>query len=389
MRLRRHDPARQSRRGAKLLEEAEGLARAFSELAAANTVLTETLQAEKEKFASIFHDTQEGLVLTDREGRILMINPAARALLGRQARAVETLQKTLAPEHLSRPGIPEILSSAARTVAFEWERRDPKLLILAGVADRLGTEPEIAGYLFIFHDATIEKRGEMLSRDFLSLVSHKLRTPLAAALGFLEIIKRNTESLSAEQRVALSKAQSESERLRRLVEKLIAFSTVQSPENIVLERLETSLSEVVDCAITSAGGIVDDSVVLKWDPQSCAAMPTMSVDLLLIKEVLANLIENAVKFNPAPRRLVEISVVKDESYVRISVRDNGPGIPGEEQAKLFRKFYQVDEYFTCQAPGFGLGLAFAKNVVEAHGGAVGMTSEVGIGSEFFFTLPLA
>jgi signal transduction histidine kinase len=111
--------------------------------------------------------------------------------------------------------------------------------------------------------------------------------------------------------------------------------------------------------------------------------------LLLLKEVLANFIENAVKFNPGPKKFVEISVTRESASLRIAVKDNGPGIPGEEQPKLFRKFYQVDEFFTCQAPGFGLGLAFAKNVAQAHGGSVGFTSEVGVGSEFWVKLPLA
>jgi signal transduction histidine kinase len=261
-------------------------------------------------------------------------------------------------------------------------------LILAGVADRLGKSPDAAAYLFIFRDATLEKRGETLSRDFLSLVSHKLRTPLAAALGFLEIIKRDAGNLTGEQKVALTKVQSESEKLRRLVEKLIAFSTVQSPASIVLERMETRLEEVIDTGIKSANSASDPAVTLKWEPASCAHLPKLKLDLLLLKEVLANLIENAVKFNPAAKKFVEISVVKDEGSVRITVKDNGPGIPGEEQAKLFRKFYQIDEFFTCQAPGFGLGLAFAKNVVEAHGGSVGLNSEIGVGSEFWLSLPL-
>jgi signal transduction histidine kinase len=384
MAARRYDAVAHS----QLVQEAERLARAYSELAATNAVLTKALHAEHEKFTRIFHDTQEGLVLTDGDGRILLINPAARALLGRRGLPVDTLEKALPADCASRPAIAQILSAPARTTSFEWERHEPKLLILAGVADRLGGRNGAVGHLFIFHDATLEKRGEMLARDFLSIVSHKLRTPLAATVGYLELIRKEPGALSDEQLDALCKAQGANEKLRRLVEKLIAFSMVRNPERIVLERMETGLAELVDCAISSAGSIIDDSVMLKWDRRSCAGLPKLQIDLLLLKEALANFIENAVKFNPSAAKTVEIIAGRDASNVRITIKDDGPGIPGEEQSKLFRKFYQIDEYFTCQAPGFGLGLSFAKNVVEAHGGEVGLRSQAGKGSEFWFTLPM-
>ena len=100
-------------------------------------------------------------------------------------------------------------------------------------------------------------------------------------------------------------------------------------------------------------------------------------------------VENAVKFNKAPKKEVAISISRRGTELRLSVRDNGPGIPSEEQPKLFRKFYQIDDDFTGQIPGFGLGLAFVKSVAEAHGGSAGMTSVPGGGSEFFFDLPFS
>src|SRR6185369_4305125 len=190
----------------------------------------------KEKLARIFHDTQEGLVLTDASGRVLLVNPSARALLGRQERVIDTIQKTLLPEYKASPDVAELLANKAKITPFQFERQEPKLLILSGVADRLGEEADAAGYLFVFHDATLEKRGETLSRNFLSLVSHKLRTPLAVALGFTEILMSDQKSLNEMQRGALGKVRQESEKLQRLVEKLITFSTVQSPANIVLEK---------------------------------------------------------------------------------------------------------------------------------------------------------
>ncbi|MBI4060228.1 MAG: HAMP domain-containing histidine kinase, partial [Elusimicrobia bacterium] len=258
---------------------------------------------------------------------------------------------------------------------------------LSGVADRLGGRGVHAGFLFIFHDATLEKRGETLSRNFLSLVSHKLRTPLAIALGNLELLGGDAENLTPIQRKMLSKIQGEDEKLARLVEKLITFTAVQSPENIVLDRTETSLAEVVDEALR--GLKPGPSAAVIWDADGARTLPKPRADAFLVKEAVANLIENAIKFNPKARQLVEIRLTREDGFVKIAVKDDGPGVPSEEQPKLFRKFYQIDSDFTGQIPGFGLGLAFVKSVAEAHGGSAGLRSEAGAGSVFYFTIPLA
>jgi signal transduction histidine kinase len=371
----------------KSRDEIGTLARAFNEMTVANSLLFRGLQEEKEKLANIFNDTREGLILTDPQGRILLINPSARALLGRQDKPASTVAEAAGTDYKANPGLEVILRGDARITPFELQRSEPKLLILSGVADRLGDHNIHAGFLFIFHDATLEKRGESLARNFLSIVSHKLRTPLAIALGNLELLQHEAKSLTDDQRKMLAKIRGEDEKLARLVEKLITFTAVQSPENIVLDRTETALSSVVDEALR--GLELGPGAVVAWDPKAAAALPKASVDAFLLKEAVANLIENAVKFNPAAKKLVDVSVTRTGGFLKVEVKDDGPGIPGEEQPKLFRKFYQIDADFTGQIPGFGLGLAFVKSVAEAHGGAAGLRSAPGEGSVFYFTVPLA
>lgn len=370
----------------KSRDEIGTLARAFNEMTVANSLLFRGLQEEKEKLANIFNDTREGLVLTDPEGRILLMNPSARALLGRQDKPAATLAEAASPDYKAKPALETVLSGISRITPFELRREAPQLLILSGVADRLGDHNVHAGFLLIFHDATLEKRGETLSRNFLSLVSHKLRTPLAIALGNLELLLGDDKNFSPDQRKMLSKIQGEDEKLARLVEKLITFTSVQSPENIVLDRVETAPADVVDAALR--GLELGAGVTLNWDAKAAAALPKAKVDAFLLKEAVANLIENAVKFNPAPKKGVEVTVARTDGFLRFAVKDDGPGIPGEEQPKLFRKFYQIDADFTGQIPGFGLGLAFVKSVAEAHGGTAGLRSEPGKGSEFHFTVAL-
>jgi len=372
----------------KSRDEIGVLARAFNEMTIANSILFQGLQEEKEKLARIFNDTREGLILSDPQGRVLLMNTSAKELLSLQDKAAATLVEA-AGVFKPKPELPVLLAGRARITPFELQRDEPKLLILSGVADRLGDSGVHAGFLFIFHDATLEKRSEVLSRNFLSLVSHKLRTPLAIALGYHELLAGSAKDMPADQKKMLAKIHGEDEKLLRIVEKLITFTSVQSPENIVLDRAETPFATVVETALKGLALQNNPAVTVVWDAEAVRKLPSVKLDAFLMKEVVANLVENAVKFNKAEKKRVEITATREDGVLRVAVKDDGPGIPGEEQPKLFRKFYQIDPDFTGQVQGFGVGLAFVKNVAEAHGGTAGLKSAPGEGSVFYFTVPLA
>ena len=363
------------------------LARAFNDMAAANALLFSTIREEKAKLEAIFNGTREGLVLTSPQGGVLLVNAAARSLLDWRGEVLDSLAEALTAGKFSgQPELSEILAGRARLISFELRRDEPKLLILAGVVDCLGEPQDPSGYLFIFRDATLEKRGESLARNFLSLVSHKLRTPLAVALGYLEILEGDA-AMSPFHKKAVATIRQEEEKLRSLVEKLITFSAVQSPSSIVLEKAPTSLADVVEAALAHLAGRLGGAEIV-WDAAAAASLPKASADPLMLRDAAGNLIENAIKFNLGRKKRVAIAAAKTAGGVRLSVTDNGPGIPSEEQPKLFDKFYQIDDDFTGQIPGFGLGLAFVKIVVEAHGGTVGVSSAPGKGSTFWFELPV-
>jgi signal transduction histidine kinase len=359
------------------------LARAFNDMAIANSLMFSAVKEEKEKLETIFNGTREGLVLANPKGGVLLVNAAARALLDWKGAEGSSFPDAVAAAKFEGP-LRELLVGRARLAPFELKRTEPKLLILSGVADCLGDPADPSGYLFIFRDATLEKRGETLARNFLSLVSHKLRTPLAVALGYMEILEGDAD-LADFHKKAVVKTRQQGELLRGLVEKLITFSAVQSPASIVLQKSKVSLSDVVDSALKHLEGRLPGAEIA-WRPSADA--PNVDGDALLLRDAVSNFVENGVKFNKGPKKTVAIAVSAKGGRARVSVTDNGPGVPSEEQPKLFRKFYQIDDDFTGQIPGFGLGLAYAKNVVEAHGGTVGVDSKPGQGSTFWFELPL-
>jgi two-component system, OmpR family, phosphate regulon sensor histidine kinase PhoR len=367
-------------------DEVGMLARAFNEMAAANAVMFEAIRQEKERIERIFNNTREGMVLASAAGEILVVNPAAARLLGQQE--PKTLQEAFAAFKLEPP-LEEIMGEQHRVASTcDIRREQPKLLILSCRVERLGETNQPAGFLFLFYDATIEKREEILERNFLSLVSHKLRTPLAVSLGNLELVRMEKGTLTAFQDKALGKIHHENEKLRSLVEKLIMFTTVQSPDTLVLDKKAVDLDYAVAAAMKALGENVTPAhgVTVAYDPAALKALSPVLADERLLVEIFKNLIENAAKFNPKKEKKVEITAAAQGEMIRVAVKDDGPGIASEDVAKLFRKFFQVDPDFTGQIPGFGLGLAFVKDVIKAHGGESGVKSAPGQGSEFYFSL---
>ncbi|MFA5139707.1 MAG: ATP-binding protein [Elusimicrobiota bacterium] len=367
-------------------DEIGTLARAFNEMTIANGLLFTAIREEKEKLETVFGQTREGLVLTDVEGKFLLVNEAARKLLS-GGELPASLGEALAGFEC-RPPLKEILGSPQRVTPCDFTRREPKLYILAGAAERLGEAGQPPSFVFIFHDATIERREEELSRNFLSIVSHKLRTPLMVVMGFLDIVREEPERLSPLQLEAFNKMERNVELLRTLVEKLLTYTTAQSKETLMLQRQDVALPSIVEEALNALAAPLEESGArVRWAREAMSLLPKLRADPEFVKEALKCLIENAVKFNPGESREVRIDARQEGGVVRVSVGDNGPGIAPEERHKLFRKFYQIDDDFTGQTVGMGLGLAFVKNVAEAHGGAVGVSSKPGEGSEFYFTLP--
>ncbi|OGS39631.1 MAG: hypothetical protein A2506_05735, partial [Elusimicrobia bacterium RIFOXYD12_FULL_66_9] len=346
------------------------------------------LSAEKSQLAAVLDQMAEGVVAVDAEGRVLLVNPALSRLLGVDAVAARGRRYL---ESLRHNGIAELLGSVlseGRAASREVRLFSPDERVFEGHAAPLLRDGSPSGALLVLHDITRQRRLEQVRRDFVANVGHELRTPLAVALGYLDILLAGP-GLDESQRKALMKIQHEDENLHGLVEKLIVFSLVQSPEDIVLDRSELSLADVVDEALKSLGARIEgEGIRVSWTRAEAVGFPGLYADRVLLREAVANLVENAVKFNKSPKKEVRISVSRQGPSLRVTVQDNGPGIPSEEQPKLFRKFYQIDDDFTGQIPGFGLGLAFVKSVAEAHGGEAGLSSVPGGGSDFHFDLPL-
>jgi two-component system phosphate regulon sensor histidine kinase PhoR len=258
-------------------------------------------------------------------------------------------------------------------------------------ATRLASER--AGVLAVFVDVTELRRLESLRRDFVANVSHELRTPVAAMRLAAETIRgAAARDPDAAQRF-LDIIERNGERLQRMVEDLLDLSRIESQEfrmtlvELALPELAVHLLELLHTR-ADAKRI---QLVMEMAPE----LPWVRVDRRALEQVLLNLIDNAIKYCPPGSRVVLSAAPVPTAgpggtrFVRVTVRDNGPGIAAHHVPRLFERFYRVDAGRSRELGGTGLGLAIVKHLVEAMEGEVAVESTVGAGTAFAFTVPQA
>jgi PAS domain S-box-containing protein len=226
---------------------------------------------------------------------------------------------------------------------------------------------------------------DRLKGDFINSASHELRTPLTSITGYAEFLEDQVGGpLTADQRGFVTQIQEGAKRLQRIVDDMLDFARLEAGSfKLVVREADLGLLVQEELAFVQPQA-KDARVTLRTDlPSESLRVP---MDPSRIGQVLLNLLGNAIKFTPAGGE-VTIAVRNERDKVRVEVRDTGIGISEEHVKRLFQKFFQVDPSMTRERGGAGLGLSIAKALVEAHGGSIGVTSRIGHGSVFWFTLP--
>jgi Na+/proline symporter/signal transduction histidine kinase len=228
---------------------------------------------------------------------------------------------------------------------------------------------------------------DRLKDDFVSTVSHELRTPLTSIRAFTEILHDNPDLALAERARFLSIVSKETERLTRLINQILDVSKLESGRAEWHESL-VDMRDVIEDTIAATSQLFKERDVrlVKRLPE---AVPKVMADLDRIVQVVLNLLSNAVKFIEPGRGLVEVALAEERGFLRVDVRDNGPGIRVEDQEVIFDKFRQAGDTLTGKPQGSGLGLHISRRIVEHFGGRMWVSSRPGEGACFSFTLPLA
>ena len=360
----------------RLGEERDAL---FARERAARRVAEERGQA-----ALVLGYVADGVFLVDANGAVQLWNPAAEAITGISAEAVLGLPVEEAlpgwdslAEAVTIAGAPA--TSTAPAATLQVQIRDRELwLAVAGVSFADGT-------VYAFRDRTEEQRLEELKSDFIATVSHELRTPIAAVHGAAQTLARDdvvfTEDL---RRRLLSVISDQSERLAHLVSDILLTSQVDS-DWLVLASEQVDVADVARKAIEAGRAHARDELSLEL--VAPPNLVSVSTDRDKLRQVLVNLVANAIKYSPGTGR-IEVQLEPLENHLRIAVRDEGVGIPQSEQQRIFEKFYRVPNMIN-EVSGTGLGLYICRKLVLRMGGSIWVESAEGIGSTFFVELPLA
>jgi two-component system phosphate regulon sensor histidine kinase PhoR len=329
----------------------------------------------------------DGVFFVDREGVIRLWNPAAEAITGLRADAIcnrpaeETIPGWTAMAArvpvASRPGDVDDASSA-ETVPLDFGGRE-LWLSFVGVTLADGT-------VYAFRDVTRERRLEELRSQFVATISHELRTPLASLHGAALTLREHEEELSPRTRhELLDMIAVQSRRLADLVEEILVAGQLDSGSlRVVTEAFDPE--ELVWTAAAAARLRVGEETTI--DVSLPPLLPKVAGDAERTRQVLTNLLDNAIKYSPHGGR-IELGVEADELHARFTVRDEGLGIPLGEQKQIFEKFYRLDPDHLRGIGGSGLGLYICRELVRSMNGRLWVDSDPGKGATFTFELPVA
>jgi two-component system phosphate regulon sensor histidine kinase PhoR len=330
----------------------------------------------------IFESMVEGLLLLDEHGRIRLANRACMALFGISADVRGwTLMEALRLHELA--DLVNSLETQKQVSGFELKVPGPTerwLQINAAAIYNGGGQRQ--GTVLVFHDLTRLKQLENARQEFVANVSHELRTPLSLIKGYVETLldgARNDPEVAIK---FLQTIDRNAERLRLLIEDLLAISELESGRvklNLQPVALGPTVAKVLEDfrARAAAKGVtflrLATDLAVRADPGR-------------LEQVLGNLVDNAIKYGRSSGSVIIGARPTDAGQVEISVQDDGPGIPPEALERVFERFYRVDKARSREQGGTGLGLAIVKHLVQSHGGRVWATSAQGHGAIFYFTL---
>jgi two-component system phosphate regulon sensor histidine kinase PhoR len=342
---------------------------------------------ERERAERVLAHVGDGVFLVDRDGVVRLWNAAAEAITGLRPDAI--CNRTAAAVI---PGWPAVAAripvarrpgeiddeSSAETVPLEIEGREVWLSI-AGV-----TLPD--GIVYAFRDVTRERRLEELRAQFVATISHELRTPLASLHGAaMTLLERERELTGQTRQALLDMIGVQSKRLADLVEEILLTGQLDSGSfRVVTEPFD--VEELVwTVAATARLRVSDDTTI---DVSIPAVLPKVAGDAERTRQVLTNLVDNAIKYSPHGGA-IELGVDAGDGYARFTVRDEGLGIPLVEQKRIFEKFYRLDPDHRRGIGGSGLGLYISRELVRTMNGRIWVESDPGKGATFTFELPLA
>jgi len=344
--------------------------------------LVESIVTEKRRMEAIIQSMADGLIMFSRAGYVTALNPALEQMMGiPRERVIGRILSDLEDDE----GMRRIASICHIETPVEDVSIGQRVLRVhaSTVLDSAG---RILGYVRVVHDVTRFKEADRMKNEFISNVSHELRTPLFSIRGFLELMKSGKVPDEETRVEFINTMYRKTLHLNRLVDDLLDISRMEQG-TFELEAGPLAVRPLISHAVAEMQFSAQEKEI-HLETSVPKALPPVWGDPNRLEQVVINLMDNAIKFTPREGSVTVRARVLEGELV-IEVQDTGPGIPTDALDKLFTRFYQVDASSTRRTGGTGLGLSISQQIVEAHGGRIWVDSEVGKGSTFCFTVPLA
>ncbi|HZK25637.1 MAG TPA: ATP-binding protein [Oscillospiraceae bacterium] len=365
-------------------DEVGQLAQSFNHMSATLYQTVEALSQEKNKLENIMVSMNEGVLAIDQDAQVLLANPQARELLQLESLDLAGQKITQLLPHAAMDELFMAVITKGEGQVQEYAVDGGRILSLQIAPLQRGKK--LWGAVGILQDVTEVRQLEEMRRNFVANVSHELRTPMTSIQGYVEALLDGLAEDKESQQRYLQVILDETIRLNRLVNDLLDLSRLETRQLAwPLEPIDLRpLLEEVSAKLQPQFAQLELTTALEVPVQ----LPLVVGNRDRIQQVLINLLSNAISFTPAGGT-VTLAAAEAGKWVRVSVQDTGLGIPAAEQEMVWQRFHKVDKARTRKFGGTGLGLSIVKQIVEAHGGSVGLESAVGQGSTFFFTIPLA
>ena len=341
----------------------------------------------------------DGLVATDRDGKILLMNPAAEKMLLQNAKEVIGKNYVETVPAADKDG--QIISSDKRPLlsvlkqgksftnhsANYYVRKNGSKFPAAITTSPIKYQNSIIGAIITFRDVTHEKEVDRMKTEFISLASHQLRTPLSAIRWFVEILQNgDAGKLNSQQMELLGDIYQSTKRMIQLVSDLLNISRMEAGR-IIIDPKPTHLGQLLEEVLKELKPKINSKrqkLAISYHPD----LSEINIDPNLIRAVYLNLLSNAIKFTPEYGEITVIISKKGNDIIS-QITDTGWGIPKNEQAKIFQKFYRGSNIIKKVFEGTGLGLYLVKSIVEASRGKIWFKSQKNKGTTFWFSLPIS
>ncbi|MBS4534429.1 HAMP domain-containing protein [Clostridium sp. D2Q-14] len=365
-------------------DEIGQLASMFNLLTKKLDVTISEIFREKSKMETIFKYMADGVIAVDINGKISHANPVAKNIL------------KVDEEDLENKGYDEIIYPVNKYLTIknmiQNENLEGKRIIetdlstyMARFAPYLNEGDEFGGIIIVFQDITEQYNLDNLRREFVANVSHELKTPITTIKSYTETLMNGALEDRELSEQFLNVINDESDRMNRIVKDLLQLSNFDN-KDVQWEKEYISLKELILKSYTKLElSVKEKSQEVKIDVED--NIPLIYADRDAIEQVILNILNNAIKYTPE-KGVIEVNAIAQDETIKITIKDNGIGIPKEDLKRIFERFYRVDKARTRELGGTGLGLSISKRIVESHNGKINIESEYDEGTSVYIVLPI-